>query len=101
LADLANLHLIVTNSGEAPVALKMDVQYPDSGQLRLGSAAIPDTSWVALSQDYLIWSQVARRSRTYRSAIPHDVELLGKKYQFNVWSIPFRAKAGGCHSHTA
>ena len=86
LADLANLYLIVTNSGDAPVDLKMDVQYPDSGQLRLGAAVIPDTSWIDLSKRYFVLRAGEKAVSNISLSIPPDEKLLGGKYQFNIWS---------------
>jgi hypothetical protein len=86
LADLANLYLIVTNSGDAPVDLRMDVQYPDSGQLRLDAAVIPDTSWIRLSEDDFVLGAGEKAVSNISISIPHDEKLLGGKYQFNIWS---------------
>jgi hypothetical protein len=95
LADLANLYLIVTNSGDAPVDLKMDVQYPDSGQLRLDAAAIPDTSWISLSEDYFVLRAAEKAVSNISISIPHDEKLLGGKYQFNIWSHTVPRDGGG------
>ena len=54
LRDLANLQMTVRNTGEDNVNLKMDVLKPETRELRQGAAAIPDISWVTLSQDFLL-----------------------------------------------
>lgn len=86
LADLANLHLVVTNTGDAAVDLKMDVLYPSDTQLRLEAMPIPDTSWVSLSQSWFDLSPGDMALSDITITIPDSKELLGKKYQFNVWS---------------
>ena len=46
LKQLANVRLIVTNTSDYSVDLRMDVQLPDSSELRKGAEPVPDTSWV-------------------------------------------------------
>lgn len=86
LADLANLHMIVTNTGEQSVDLRMDVLYPRDTQLKLEAMPIPDTSWVSLSQSWFELSPGSKAESDITITIPDSKELLGKKYQFNVWS---------------
>lgn len=86
LVDLANLYLIVTNTGDASVNLKMDVLFPRENQLRLEAMPIPDTSWVSMSQSWFDLSPGSKAQSEITIAIPNNRELLGKKYQFNVWS---------------
>lgn len=86
LADLSNLYLIVTNSGDAPVDLRMDIQYPDSGQLRWNAAVVPDTSWIRLSNDSFALQAGEKAVSSISISIPPDQSLLGGKYQFNIWS---------------
>lgn len=86
LADLANLHMIVTNTGDLPVDLRMDVLYPRDTQLKLEAMPIPDTSWVSLSQSWFELSPGSKAESDITITIPDNKELLGKKYQFNLWS---------------
>jgi hypothetical protein len=46
LKDLANLNLIVMNTGEEEVDLQMTVLPPEVVELRLNAEIIPDISWV-------------------------------------------------------
>ncbi len=86
LKDLANLQLIVTNSGEAQVDLQMETLVPDTGELRQGATAIPDLSWIALSQDLFKLEPNQNAISDIIISIPDDVQYLGKKYQVNIWS---------------
>jgi len=86
LKELANLQLIVTNSGETQVDLQMEVLLPDSGELRQGAAAIPDPSWIALSQDLFKLGPNQNAISDIIISIPDDDQYLGKKYQVNIWS---------------
>ncbi len=86
LRELANLQLIVTNTGESPVDLQMDVIIPDSGDLKLGAAALPDISWISLSQNLFTLAPNQDAISDLVISIPDDDQFLGKKYQVNIWS---------------
>lgn len=86
LRELANLQLIVTNSGETPVDLQMEPLVPDTGELRQGAAAIPDISWIALSQDSFKVGPNQNAISDIVISIPDDDQYLGKKYQVIIWS---------------
>jgi hypothetical protein len=86
LKQLANLSLIVTNTSDFGVNLKMDILQPDSAELRLGSQQIPDTSWVDLSQDFFTLGAGEQAESKITLSIPEDEKYLGKKYQVNIWS---------------
>ncbi|MFH1685994.1 MAG: hypothetical protein ABIE70_00555 [bacterium] len=86
LRELANLQLIVTNTGEISVDLQMDVLVPDSGELKQGAAAVPDVSWIALSRNLFALEPNQNATADVVISIPDDDQFLGKKYQVNVWS---------------
>ncbi len=86
LKELANLQLIVTNTGEIQVDLLMEALVPDTGELRQGAAAIPDPSWIALSQDSFKLVPNQNAISDIIISIPDDAQYLGKKYQVNIWS---------------
>ncbi len=86
LRELANLQLIVTNTGESPVDLQMDVIVPDSGDLKHGAAALPDISWISLSQNLFTLAPNQNAISDLVISIPDDDQFLGKKYQVNIWS---------------
>lgn len=86
LRELANLQMIVTNTGEQPINLLMEVLVPDSGQLRQGAEAVPESSWVELSQDSFTLGPQQPAKADIIISIPDDLQYLGKKYQVMIWS---------------
>jgi hypothetical protein len=95
LKQLANLRLIVTNTSDYGVDLKMDVLSPDSADLRAGAKAIPDTSWVRLSQNSFELDPAEKAVSDIILSIP-DAELyLGKKYQVTIWSHTLGGEGSG------
>jgi hypothetical protein len=95
LKQLANLSLIVTNTSNYGVNLKMDVLQPDSSELRIGAQQIPDTSWVNLSQDFFELGPGEQANSKITLSIPGDDKYLGKKYQVNIWSHTLGGEQGG------
>jgi len=95
LKDLANLRLIVTNTSDIPVDLKMDVLLPRQGELRQAAEPIPDESWLSLGHDYFenLEPNEAAASDIIIS-IPDDDMYLGQKYQVNIWSHTVGLKTG-------
>ena len=86
LRELANLQITVRNTGEDVVNLKMDVLKPETRELRQGAAAIPDISWVTLSQDSFTVGGKQPASSDIIISIPDDPQYLGKKFQVIIWS---------------
>lgn len=95
LRQLANLRLIVTNTSDFGVDLKMDVLYPDSSELKKGSEFIPDTSWVKLSRNLFKLGPNENASSDIIVSIPEDDKYLGKKYQVTIWSHTLGGSGGG------
>jgi len=86
LKDLANLNLIVMNTGEEGVDLQMDVLLPETVELRLDAEAIPDVAWVTLTPAFFSMSAGGQAEAEIRIAIPDDPAYLGRRFQFTVWS---------------
>jgi hypothetical protein len=95
LKDLANLSLIVTNTSDYGVDLRMDVLVPDSGDLRKEAQPLPDTSWVSLSQDLFKLEPNGKAVSEIILSIPEDNQYLGKKYQVNIWSHTLGSRGTG------
>ena len=93
LKNLANLRLIVTNTSDYAVDLKMDVLLPGSSELKNGAIPIPDTSWVKLSQNFFTLGPNEKASSDIIISIPDDDRYLGKKYQVMIWSHTVGGKA--------
>ena len=86
LKELANLRMTARNTGEDVVNLKMDVLRPESRELRQGAAAIPDISWVTLSQDSFTVEPMQPATSDIIISIPDERQYLGKKFQVIIWS---------------
>ena len=86
LQQLANLQLIVTNTGKESVELRMDVLKPEERELRQGALAVPDASWITLSQDSFSLGPRKPASADIIISIPNDSRYLGAKYQVIIWS---------------
>ncbi len=95
LRHLANLSLSVTNTSDYDVDLRMDVQLPDSSELKKGAEPAPDTSWVELSQNIFKLGPHEKASSDIILSIPDDKQYLGKKYQVTIWSHTLGGSGGG------
>jgi hypothetical protein len=95
LKQLANLNLIVTNTSEYIVDLRMDILFPDTSELKKGAKPIPDTSWIKLSQNAFKLGPNEKASSDIIVSIPEDDQYLGKKYQVTIWSHTLGGSGGG------
>jgi hypothetical protein len=95
LQQLANLRLIVTNTSDYGVDLRMDILFPDSSELKNGSKPIPDTSWVKLSQNLFKLGPNEKASSDIIISIPDEDQYLGKKYQVTIWSRTLGGSGSG------
>ncbi len=95
LKQLADLSLIVTSTSEFPVDLRMDVLQPSASELKQGAAAIPDTSWVRLSENLFTLGANEKAVSDIIISIPDDDRFLGKKYQVMIWSHTLGGSGGG------
>ena len=86
LKQLANLRLIVTNTSDYGVDLRMDILLPDSTELRHGAKPVPDTSWIKLSQNLFKLGANEKASSDIIISIPDGDQYLGEKYQVTIWS---------------
>jgi hypothetical protein len=95
LKELANLSLIVTNTCDHAVDLRMDVLSPDSSELRQGAEPIPDTGWVRLSRNLFELEANEKAVSEIILSIPDDERQLGKKYQVTIWSHTLGGEGSG------
>lgn len=86
LKDLANLSLIVTNTSDYKVNLKMEVLIPEPSELRNNSEPIPDLSWIKVTKDFFELSPQKKAVSDIIIYIPDNEEYFGKKYQAMIWS---------------
>ncbi|MDP3024810.1 MAG: hypothetical protein Q8O10_04680 [candidate division Zixibacteria bacterium] len=95
LKQLANLQLIVTNTSDYGVDLRMDVLLPDKSELRKEAEPIPDISWVKLSQNLFKLSPNEKATSDIVLSIPDDDKYFGKKYQVTIWSHTLGSSGSG------
>lgn len=86
LSKFANLKMIVTNTSDFPVNLRMEVLKPDSSELRLGALMIPKASWVRLSQDHFKIAPNEQAQSEITISIPDNNDFRGKRFQVIIWS---------------
>ena len=86
LTELANTRIIVTNTGDITVKLRMDVLVPEASELKLNSEPIPDASWIRLSQTEFEIAPSANAESHIQLTIPDDERLLGRRFQVTIWS---------------
>lgn len=86
LKELANLPLLITNTGDQSVLVRVEPVVPAAEDLRYGAAPIPDISWVSAEEDSFELAPQATESVNLRIRVPDDPRLLGAKFQVGVWS---------------
>lgn len=86
VTKLRNLPLIVINSGDAEVDAAVEIEIPAKDELKEGYEPIPDPSWIKIIPDrFKIAPKEEVRCEVIIS-IPDDKSLIGKHYQFKIWS---------------
>lgn len=95
LKELANLSLIVTNTSEFTVNLKIEALQSGDSELKQGSAPIPDISWVKLSESTFTLAPSYKAISDIILSIPDEDQYLGKKYQVMIWSHTLGGSEGG------
>ena len=93
--ETAGLPLVVVNTGDEPVDLKVELLSPQESELREGFEPIPDLSWISLEKEDFnnIKPNEAATSDVVIS-IPDDEQYIGKKYQVFIWSHTTGRKIG-------
>ena len=86
LHDLANLNLTVSNNGEHEIDLAMDPLVPEQSELKQGARAVPDLSWIALTQNRHVISAKGSATTEILLSIPDDDQYKGQKFQVTIWS---------------
>ena len=85
--ETAGLPLIVVNTGEESLDLKMEVLLPEAQELKEGFEPIPDLGWIKLEQtEFKGIGHNDSAATDVIITIPDDKQYLGKKYQVFIWS---------------
>ena len=86
LREFVNLPLKVTNKGEEPVNLQIEVLVPKKEAVKEGYEPIPDGSWITLGQGYFVVGPGEDAITDVIISIPDDEKYLGKAYQVYIFS---------------
>ena len=81
---LAETALVLQNTGEVAMDVRIDVLVPSHHDLRPGAQPLPDRLWVSLERARL---QLPARSTTradVRVSLPYDPDLAGKTFQVDL-----------------
>lgn len=82
----AKTPLIITNTSNQKVNLKIEVLSPQESELKEDFEPIPDIAWIKLSQKEFVVEPNQSAKTDVIISIPDDKKYLGKKYQVFIWS---------------
>lgn len=86
VVEIRKLPLSVTNVGDEPVELAIEVVRPSVNQLRKGYEAIPDINWIRLQQNRFRVGPGKNAITDVFISVPDDKRYLGHRYQAWLWS---------------
>lgn len=84
--ELVNLPLVVRNTGDERITVRIDILYPDADSPALkiyNCEVIPSTSWIQLTREEFEIDAGASEGTDVLVTIPDDDKYLGKRYQVN------------------
>jgi len=86
MEETADFPLVVCNTSDEVIELKMEALYPKDAELKDGYQPIPDINWIVLEQDYFVLDPGDEAKTDVIIKIPDDNVLSGRKYQVYLWS---------------
>jgi hypothetical protein len=86
ITELINLPLVVENTGDEAITLRIDVVLPSKDELKEGYEPIPDPSWIKVSQDVFEVEPRGKAVTDVIISIPDDERYVGGSYQVWIWS---------------
>ena len=93
--EVALLPLVVVNTGEESVDLKVEVLQSQVPELKEGYMPLPALSWIKLEKaDFLNIKPNETAITDIIVSIPNDEKYLGKQYQVFIWSHTTGTKIG-------
>lgn len=93
--ELAGLPLIIVNTGEQAIDLKIELLLPQPLELKDGYDSIPDLGWIKLEQAE--FTEIRPDSSAITDviiSIPDEKKYQGKNYQVFIWSHTVGTKIG-------
>lgn len=82
----ANLPLVIHNTSEQKVDLKIEVLSPQEGELKETYQSIPDVEWIEIIQREFVVEPGEFAKTDVIISVPDDEQYRGKKYQVFIWS---------------
>ena len=93
--EVAGLPLVVVNTGDEAVDLKIELLLPQESELKEGFEPIPDLGWIKLEKTEFKNIKPDEAATTdVIITIPDDEQYLGKKYQVFIWSHTVGKRVG-------
>ncbi|OGW82845.1 MAG: hypothetical protein A2987_02030 [Omnitrophica bacterium RIFCSPLOWO2_01_FULL_45_10] len=93
--ETVGLPLVVVNTGDEPVDLKMELLLPQESELKEGFEPIPDLSWIRLERtEFKEIEPNEHATSDVIISIPPDPRYQGKKYQVFIWSHTVGGRIG-------
>lgn len=86
MEETAEFPLVVQNTSDEQLALKVEVLYPKKEELKKGFEPIPDISWISLEKEEFTLKPQEKAKTDVIIKIPNDEKYAGKKYQVYLWS---------------
>ncbi|MFC1631261.1 hypothetical protein ACFL1I_04540 [Candidatus Omnitrophota bacterium] len=86
LEQAVEFPLIVQNTSDQQIELKVDVLYPREKELKTGFTPIPDIDWISLEQDYFVLAPGEEAKTDVIVAIPEETKYSGARFQVYIWS---------------
>ena len=86
VVERRRIPLSVTNVGDEPVQLVIEVVRPSLKELRQGYEAIPDINWIRFQQDRFVVGPGKNAITNVFITVPDDERYVGHKYQAWLWS---------------
>jgi hypothetical protein len=86
MEEAAEFPLVVQNTSDEQLAIKVEILYPKKEELKEGFEPIPDISWISLEKEQFSLKPQEGAKTDVIIKIPNDKKYLGKKYQVYLWS---------------
>ena len=81
---LAETRLVLQNTGDAVMDVRIDILVPSHHDLRPGAEPLPDRLWVSLERTRFLLPARSLTRADVRVTLPYDPELAGKTFQVDL-----------------
>ena len=94
LAEKVKMPLVVSNTGNAAVNLKIEVLAAKESELKEGFAPIPDIGWIELKQKEFTLGPGESAKTDVLISVPDDTQYRGRKFQVYLLSYTTGSTVG-------